>query len=404
MEEKIEEKFKSVAANEENPKWNNMISRQEPLYQRRSDIRSDFQRDCNRILHSNSFRRLKHKTQVFFSPSSDHICTRIEHVNLVESISYTIANALGLNTELTKAISLAHDMGHSPFGHQGEKILSSISKKEIDDTFWHEKNGLFLADRIELLEDAEDCKRNLDLTYAVRDGIISHCGEIDENSLKPRQEAIDLDQYMSPNQYNPYTWEGCIVKIADKISYIGRDIEDALSIGLFQKEKINELKEILHRSKKESLNNTVIVNDLIMDLCYHSNIQDGFVLSKEKYEMLNAIKKFNYENIYLSERLKPSHEYFKLIIEQIYHTLCLGYGRENTKETLFKLSKVYPNLAIRFLEWLEAYWNLERKENYQNRVVFDMSKEEDYKKAVLTYISGMTDEYAITLYDEIISF
>lgn len=76
------------------------------------------------------------------------------------------------------------------------------------------------------------------------------------------------------------------------------------------------------------------------------------VLSKEKYEMLNAIKKFNYENIYLSERLKPSHEYFKLIIEQIYHTLCLGYGRENTKETLFKLSKVYPNLAIRFLEWL----------------------------------------------------
>lgn len=102
MEEKIEEKFKSVAANEENPKWNNMISRQEPLYQRRSDIRSDFQRDCNRILHSNSFRRLKHKTQVFFSPSSDHICTRIEHVNLVESISYTIANALGLNTELTK--------------------------------------------------------------------------------------------------------------------------------------------------------------------------------------------------------------------------------------------------------------------------------------------------------------
>ena len=117
-------KFENVAANAFNPKWNTILSREQPLYNRGNDVRSDFERDYTRIIHSTAYRRLKHKTQVFFSPESDHICTRIEHVTHVESISYTIANYLGLNTELTKAISVAHDLGHSPFGHEGERILS----------------------------------------------------------------------------------------------------------------------------------------------------------------------------------------------------------------------------------------------------------------------------------------
>ena len=109
--------------NEKNNKWSTAISRQALLYSSNNDLRSEFERDFTRIIHSNAYRRLKHKTQVFYSPQDDHICTRIEHVNHVQSISYTIAHYLGLNEELTKAIAVGHDLGHSPFGHKGEKIL-----------------------------------------------------------------------------------------------------------------------------------------------------------------------------------------------------------------------------------------------------------------------------------------
>ena len=180
-------KFEKYSANPENPNWKNYIKRETPLYPRNNDIRNDFERDYTRIIHSNAYRRLKHKTQVFFSPENDHICTRIEHVTHVESISYTIAKYLGLNTELTKAIATAHDIGHSPFGHQGERILSEISQRDLSYSFWHEKNGLEFVDNVELLEDNNKYMQNLDLTYAVRDGIISHCGEINENCIRPRE-------------------------------------------------------------------------------------------------------------------------------------------------------------------------------------------------------------------------
>ena len=224
--------LKDYAAKENNLKWENSIKREKELYSRKCDIRSDFERDYNRIIHSNAYKRMKHKTQVFFSPENDHICTRSEHVTHVESISYTIANYLGLNTELTKAIATAHDIGHSPFGHQGERVLSEILKRDVGEIFWHEKNGVDLVDKIELLEDEVRNRQNLNLTYAVRDGIISHCGEIDENKLKPREENINLKDYTLPNQFAPYTWEGCVVKISDKISYLARDIEDAITLGI----------------------------------------------------------------------------------------------------------------------------------------------------------------------------
>lgn len=224
--------LKEEAAMPNNPKWENMIKREVPLYSRNNDIRSEFERDYTRIIHSTAYRRLRHKTQVFFSPENDHVCTRIEHVMHVESIRYTIAKYLGLNTELTKAIATAHDLGHSPFGHQGEKILSNIAKRDIGETFWHEKNGLEMVDGLELLEDPNKNLQNLNLTYAVRDGIISHCGEIDENHVKPRENFVNLCEYTYPNQYAPYTWEACVVKIADKISYLGRDIADAIRLGI----------------------------------------------------------------------------------------------------------------------------------------------------------------------------
>ena len=135
------EKFKSVATTPENSNWEKLTERTTELYSRADDVRSPFARDYTRILHSLAYRRLKHKTQVFFFFFYDHICTRMEHVAHVESVSHTIAKSLGLNDELTKAIAMGHDLGHAPFGHQGETVISQLSEKYLGEKFWHEKNG-----------------------------------------------------------------------------------------------------------------------------------------------------------------------------------------------------------------------------------------------------------------------
>lgn len=394
--------FNKLAASPENPKWNNIISREHPLYSRNNDIRSEFERDFTRIIHSNAYRRLKHKTQVFYSPQNDHICTRIEHVNHVESISYTIAHYLGLNEELTKAIALAHDLGHSPFGHKGEKVLNNISERDIGTSFWHEKNGLVFVDNIELLEDTEGYKQNLDLTYGVRDGIVSHCGEIDENSLVPRDEFIDLNNYSYPNEYKPYTWEGCVVKISDKISYLGRDIEDAVSLGILD-EHLDELYNLVGH-KNGTLNNTVIINTLIYDICYNSSPEKGLYFSNNALELMNKIKKFNYEYIYLSDVMKPSDQYFEVVINQIYRTIKQCYDGENTFNKLNKLKKFYPTLINGFVEWFNNFSDTAPRDGLRNKVLFNINYPKDFYYAIILYISGMTDKFAIEMYNEITGF
>ena len=401
----MKKKFINVSANENNPLWDKIIMRETPLYKRDNDLRTDFERDYTRVIYTNAYRRMKHKTQVFFSPTNDHVCTRIEHVNNVESISYTVANALGLNTSLTKAIATAHDIGHSPFGHRGEKILSNISQKEIGETFWHEKNGLDVVDKIELLEDNNGFRKNLDLTYGVRDGIISHCGEVNEKSLKPRGEFIDLQTYITPNQYSPFTWEGCVVKISDKISYISRDIEDAILLGLLDN-SLEELHEILKFEKKAIINNSVIINKLIFDLCTNSNPEDGLIFSDESLQLLDNIKAFNYKNIYYSDKVLASEKYFELVLTQIFEILKSAYDKENTLENLNKMKKNYNSVVTPFIKWINCYWNLTDRENtnLQNKVLFDINNEKDYLKAIIYYISGMTDNYAIECYNNIIGF
>lgn len=389
-------KFEKYAANENNPNWDKIISRQSPLYNRNNFMRSEFERDYTRIIHSTAYRRLKHKTQVFFSPENDHICTRIEHVTHVESISYTIAKNLGLNTELTKAIAVAHDVGHSPFGHEGEKILSEISNRDLGISFWHEKNGLELVDNIELLEDTERFKQNLDLTYAVRDGIISHCGEIDENCLKPREEFIDLNDYKFPNQYAPYTWEGCVVKISDKISYLCRDIEDAITLKIF--------KDI--PGEEDIINNTNLINNLIYDLCENSSPEKGLCLSENALNLMNRIKAFNYKYIYASNRIKPSTRYFRVVINEIYNLLKSMYDGQNTLNKLNDVSDIYPNLCKGFINFITDYYDFDNRENLRlkNKVLFSIDNEKDFYKAIIYYISGMTDNFAIEIYNEIIHF
>lgn len=399
-------KFENYAANLNNPKWNYMIKRETPLYSRENDLRNEFQRDYTRIIHSNAYKRLKHKTQVFFSPENDHICTRIEHVTLVESISYTIADYLGLNTELTKAISIAHDLGHSPFGHVGEKILSDLSEKDVGFRFWHEKNGLNFVDNIELLEDNNRNYRNLNLTYAVRDGIISHCGEINENELKPRDQYIDLNDYNYPNQYSPYTWEACVVKISDKISYIYRDIIDAIELGILD-EKLDELYDLLEINKSENIiNNTTVLNTLIKDLCKNSTPEKGLCFSNKALNLINKIKKFNYENIYTSKRIQPSNRFFEVVIKEIYYLLKSTYEDTNTLKNIEKFKRIYPKLYESFTSFINNYYDIKNREDLKlkNKVLFSFKNEKDFYKSIIYFIAGMTDNFAIEIYKEIIKF
>ena len=387
----MEKLLQKVSTNPENPNWKNIIKRQNSLYKRDNEIRSEFERDYTRVINSKAYRRLKHKTQVFFSPENDHICTRIEHVTLVESISYTIAKYFGLNTELTKAIATAHDIGHGPFGHQGEKILSELSENFLKKPFWHEKNGLEFVDKVELLETPEGKIQPLDLTYGVRDGIISHCGEINENGLKPRTEYIDLYEYEHPNQYAPYTWEGCVVKIADKLSYLGRDIEDAITLGILDK-KLKELHEVLKLDKDVKINNTVILNMFIKDLCENSSLENGLCFSDEKFEMLNNLKEFNYKNIYLSEKTLGSVDYFELVLNKLFWFL----SRMNFRDDDMK--KICPVLADDFNKWLKEFFSLDI--NHRDIIISD----NEFLQAVIYYIAGMTDNFAIEMYNKIISF
>lgn len=390
--------FSSVAARPGNDKWENAVSRLVPIPNRDDDIRTPFGRDYTRILHSRGYRRLRHKTQVFFAPENDHICTRSEHVSHVESVSFTLAEHLGLNSELTRAIATAHDIGHAPFGHLGEKILNSISKKELGENFWHEKNGLFFADNIELLSDYRDNLCNLNLTYAVRDGIISHCGEVNQNALFPRAVPIPLEEIVKANQYSPFTWEACVVKICDKISYLGRDIEDALTLKIITDSDLESIKKRAVQTFGEDrfykINNTNLIHLFVFDLCKNSLPEKGLCFSSDVYDLMKELMSFNYEKIYLCEKLKFYHSFAESIITTVFDLFLSLYDGENTFENIKNFERLYPDILSEFAGWLSVYAVLpKRREKLQNRPLFNLSDRRDYTKAVISYISGMTDRY-----------
>ncbi|MBQ9545007.1 MAG: HD domain-containing protein, partial [Clostridia bacterium] len=349
-----------------------------------------------------AFRRLKHKTQVFFSPSNDHVCTRIEHVLHVESVSMAIAGALGLNAELTAAIAISHDLGHSPFGHKGERALDKLMQKDVGEKFWHEKNGLLFVDRLELLEDENRVKKNLFLTYAVRDGIISHCGESGEAGVVPRDEAIDLALCTSPNLYAPFTYEACVVKLADRISYLGRDIEDARILGILSPEDSKELDLLIRTHLGKDSNNTVIINHLISDLCANSDPDSGIRFSQETNRLVELIRRFNGSHIYNAPRVTRADKYFELVIEEIYSLFAGAYEGPDTFGRLKDMMRLYPEPCGRFLDWLVVFASL--VPGHENLPVYDLSDRKDYCRAVIHYISGMTDQFAIDTYNRIISF
>jgi len=402
-------KFSKIAANPNNKNWDILIKREQPLYSTNNDMRTEFERDYTRILHSLAYSRLKHKTQVFFNTHNDHICTRIEHVNHVESVSYIIAKFLGLNTELTKAISIGHDLGHTPFGHQGETVIKQLSEKYLDETFWHEKHGMYCVDNLELLEDDKRNLQNLDLTYAVRDGIISHCGEIDENAIFPREDNINLYEFNSVGKYQPYTWEASVVKISDKISYIGRDMDDAFRLDFIGKKELCELKDIARRYHFKMLNTTLIMHELIIDLCKNSSPEVGLTMSNSNIEMLKEVKQFNYKNIYNNDKFNYFKNYVELVLTSIFIVLLNMYNADKTLCELENTQKIYPELSKEFSSWLIQYSDVKslslNTKKFKNKKLYGrLESKELYIKSIIDFIAGMTDQYAIRIFNEFSSY
>ena len=396
-------KFAHLAALPDTPKWEALSARETPLYERES-MRDCFYRDYTRILHSSAFRRLKHKTQVFPHVENDHICTRMEHVLHVESVSTTIAENLGLSTHLTRAIALGHDIGHAPFGHQGEKVLDRISREALELPFWHEQIGLRFADDIELLEDPWRVQHNLDLTYAVRDGIISHCGEVDENGLRPRDALIPLSDFDRPGAMQSATWEGCVVKLSDKIAYVGRDIEDADALGMLGDEGRDALAELQKEFGIDALNTTGIMHEMICDICDYSTPERGICLSPRCAALMRKTKELNYTYIYQNPRFEPFLRYSDLVLTEVFRALTDGYTGEPYLVASPEKIRRMPTLFGGFDNFVRPY--LDRPlAGYDNRKIYgDLTDCRLFGRAALDYISGMTDAYLIRAYGELVSF
>jgi dGTPase len=339
--------------------------------------RTEYFRDQTAIIHSMPFRRLKHKTQVFFAPENDHICTRIEHVLHVASIGSTICKGLNnsdkwnLDEELVYAIGIGHDLGHAPFGHAGEAALNSYSMDQSHQniTFVHEVNSYRVVENL--------CNegKGLNLTWAVKDGIICHNGENFEKSLIPSSEPKQLET-IEKRDAIPSTYEGCIIRFADKIAYLGRDIEDAIVAGFIKKASIPpKIKRLLGSENGE------IIDKLVLDIIKTSYKKNFISFSDEKFELLELLKDFNYKNIYKNSEIKEYEEYGKRIIKTLFDYLVALIEKNGDDYSAYQNSNLkLDNLFGAYVKKMGCVYS-----NVEFRVI----------RIVTDYIAGMTDNYAL---------
>ncbi len=283
-------------------------------------IRTCYERDAHRILHARPFRRLRRKTQVFFSPENDHVTTRMDHSLYVATIATTICRALGLNDDLAFAVALGHDLGHAPFGHAGERVLGDLLARHLppgdaEGAYTHEAQSLRVVDT--LARSAGRPFPGLNLTYEVRDGIRCHCGESREASVRPRDPADDRD----PSTFRgrdtpPATLEGCVVRMADRIAYLGRDYEDAqLALGLNLPPLPREIRAVL------GVDNRDVIHVLVCDLVAQNLARpDAIGFSPEVHGAAMALRAFNYEHIYLHPRLEEYRVQADALLVRIFET------------------------------------------------------------------------------------
>lgn len=344
--------------------------------ERKEDFRGAFYRDTTAIIHSSPFRRLKHKTQVFFAPSNDHICTRMEHVLHVSSIASTICRPLGLDTELAWAIGMGHDLGHTPFGHVGEVIMDKICVSKGLGNFEHEVNSLRVVDKL------SDNGKGLNLTYAVKDGIVSHCGEHFVQRIIPSFEIKDLDSIKTRRTLVPSTFEATVVRFSDSIAYLGRDFEDASRLGILTKPLPEEIKSVLGSTNGE------IINTLVTDIIENSSQSEGIGFSDKVYKAVERMKDYNYNYIYRSDILKGYTAYFERLLKLIYTYI----------ESLFKNGDSIKEACEAEKNMLAAGFYAHYAEM---KSVYD-SMGESVDRLIFDYVAGMSDNFALDCANEIL--
>ena len=349
------------------------------------DVRGPYFRDQTAIIHSLPFRRLKRKTQVFFAPENDHICTRVEHAFHVFTNSTTLCKGLraegwSLDVEMTQAIALGHDMGHPPFGHAGEEVLNEIMRN-AGCSFHHEINSLRVVDYI------ADKGEGLKLTFGVRDGIVSHCGESIEQHTEPDWDISRIEEIKELGK-RPSSYEGCLVRVADKISSLGRDVEDAIQLGIITPEDIPEGIVAYLRIKPNEAKyqfNRGFLNRIIYDIIEETDRTEKVGMSEEGFRAMNAINDFSIARIYNSEKIRDYRHYVRIIINNIYSSLFElldGY-------TVDLHGKDFIRSYVEFGNYVKAY-----RDFYEQT---DAGKEQ----ILADYISGMSDNYAISFQKDI---
>lgn len=340
--------------------------------ERPEDIRGPYFRDQTAIIHSLAFRRLKHKTQVFFSPENDHICTRIEHSLHVATISATICRALKLDIDLATAIGLGHDLGHAPFGHAGEKWI-----EKLFGGFLHELHSLRVVDKL------ENYGQGLNLTYAVRDGIVSHCGEVDEQFVEISPTLNNLDD-LQFRPLQPSTWEACVVRLSDSIAYLGRDLEDAIAANLITKE---DLPDKLRKGIGQS--NSEIISNLVFDVIDWSGKHGKIGFSPEKFALIKEFKQFSRDNIYNNPKMKYWHDYSGFVIETLKNYLMNLY--DNYQNDYERYARSRTPIDMKFGKYLRSL---------QERYQAEMCPPE---WIIRDYLAGMTDVYALHCFQNILT-
>lgn len=334
---------------------------------RDTDYRQDFSIDVDRILHAHAYTRYIDKTQVFYLVKNDHITHRVLHVQLVSKIARTIGRYLRLNEDLIEAISLGHDIGHAPFGHDGERYLSKLCENYDIGSFQHNVQSVQFLDKVE--------RKGIgwNLCLQTLDGILCHDGEVHDQMLAPvTQKTFDtLDRELATKKKDPQstltpmTLEGCVVRIADTIAYIGRDIEDAIRLNLIERSE-------LPPDSVACLGNTngTIVFNLVTDIIQTSFQKPYVTFSSDVSDALKRLKRFNLERIYLNPEIKTHSSNLNKLFGFLFEEYLTAIRKQDTSSVIFS----------RFLNGMSAAY----------------AETHSSAEIVRDFIAGMTDEYFLS--------
>lgn len=351
-------------------------------------IRPPFVKDVEKILHNNYYNRYSDKTQVISFVKNDDVSRRALHVQLVSRTARTIGLALGLNLDLIEAISLGHDIGHTPFGHTGERYLNEIYHANTGKYFNHNVHSARVLDKL--------ICRNISLQ--VLDGVLCHNGEMEQGHYEPTKlnNFDELDKRINDcytdksanSKQIPSTLEACVMRISDIIAYLGKDRQDAQKIGLVTNNDIFSNKEI-------GSTNAEIINNITVSIIEHSYGKPYISMDKEVFEALSQAKKENYEKIYKSEDINTNfNSVIKPMFEKLYNTLLHQAKHLDQNSILYKYH-------INFLKEANAYTSYFNKSSQSTNTFIDNYLSNSPDDIVVDFIASMTDDYFIDLYNYI---